>query len=332
MAKNTFLNEITTRARSGGLSRQEVVDAYEAGSGYRHERERVANVHTDHNTMITRILSYVGSGIVFLGIVILVAQFWEEIPVVGRVLITFGTGVVAYVVAVLCGMYDRLDYASRAFYLIAALCVPVGLVVIAEEFTSLGVYDMNLIISLMSALLFACTFFLVQKKTLILVVVIGFGTWFFFALTASILDMAGTFIVDEWKVFAYLTLVIGACYALFGYSFREREWSVLTPWLYSFGVLGILTSTVFLGGVWDVLFIGVVFGVLFLSIYLSSRSFLIFGALFLMIYIGKLTVQYFIDVVYWPVALVVAGLALIGVGYMTYSLYERFASHEDNTL
>jgi hypothetical protein len=43
-------------------------------------------------------------------------------------------------------------------------------------------------------------------------------------------------------------------------------------------------------------------------------------------YILKITGEYFADSLSWPVALMVAGFALIGVGYFTFYLRKKYFS------
>ena len=67
-----------------------------------------------------------------------------------------------------------------------------------------------------------------------------------------------------------------------------------------------------------------VFGALYLSVHLKSKSFLTFGTLFLMGYILKLTSEYFSDSLGWPLALVIAGLAMIAAGYLSLYLKRKY--------
>ena len=79
---------------------------------------------------------------------------------------------------------------------------------------------------------------------------------------------------------------------------------------------------------WEILFPGIVFGVVFLSVYLKSKSFLVFGSIYLMAYILKLTKEYFADSMGWPLALVISGLLLIGIGYAAFALNKKYIDSE----
>ncbi len=67
-------------------------------------------------------------------------------------------------------------------------------------------------------------------------------------------------------------------------------------------------------------------GTLFLSINLKSGSFLTFGTLFIMAYILKITAEYFTRGLGWPLALVIAGLMLIAIGYLSFYLKKKYIS------
>jgi ABC-type branched-subunit amino acid transport system permease subunit len=67
-----------------------------------------------------------------------------------------------------------------------------------------------------------------------------------------------------------------------------------------------------------------VFGVIFLSVYVKSKAFLVFGTIFLIAYILKLTSEYFSSGLGWPLALVLAGLAIMAVGYYAVRINKRY--------
>ena len=74
----------------------------------------------------------------------------------------------------------------------------------------------------------------------------------------------------------------------------------------------------------SVIYIGLNFGVLFLSVALKSRAMLVIGSLYLMGYILKITAEYFSDSLGWPISLVIAGFALIAVGYGTFRINQKY--------
>jgi len=135
---------------------------------------------------------------------------------------------------------------------------------------------------------------------------------------------------EQLDFYEYRVLLVGLTYILLGYSLARHKLKPLTGWLYSFGVLGFLGAALALGGwtpnqnmFWEISFPAFSLGAMFVSIYLKSRSFLIFGAIFLMAYLLKITAEYFTDTLGWPLALVLAGLALIGIGFGTFYMKKQ---------
>jgi len=173
--------------------------------------------------------------------------------------------------------------------------------------------------------------YVVFRKNVFTLFSILFGTWLFFSLTSFMIGGGAYF--DSWKFYEYRVLVAGITYILIGYAFSKNERASLSNFLYGFGILGFLGSALSLGGwepnqnvFWELIYPGLIFGALFLSVHIKSKSFLTWGTLFLMAYILKITSEYFSTGLGWPLALVIAGLSMIGVGYMSLSLKKKYLS------
>jgi hypothetical protein len=115
------------------------------------------------------------------------------------------------------------------------------------------------------------------------------------------------------------------------FAFADTPRRALSDLLYSFGSLAFLGAALSLGGwkpsqnaFWELVFPGLVFVVLYASVHLKSRPLLAVGSLFLASYLVKITNEYFKDSLGWPLALVISGLALMGVGYLTLRLKRRY--------
>ena len=154
-----------------------------------------------------------------------------------------------------------------------------------------------------------------------------FGSWTFFAATSWMLGGAPL----DWSFFEYRVLIVGFAYLMFAYSFSESEQAPLSGPFYALGIMGFLGSALALGGwtptqnvFWELIFPGLVFASLFLSVHLKTRALLTFGALYLMAYILKITAEYFTAGFGWPLSLVIAGLMLIAVGYLSVYLNRRY--------
>lgn len=323
MEKNELLQQIKDFAAQGLISKEELLAAYDTGTKGKTDYVSVRRLS------ISNILYFIGGGIVFIGISVLIWQNWKVLNIVTKILATLGSGVAAYFVGVLFSRYEKLDLVGQAFYFISALVIPIGLHVV---FDNVG-FDVGSrgTQSLISGILF-CTYLLsyfIFRKDIFIIFNIIFGTWLFFGFTNLLIGTKPLF--DDLKFIEYRVLLTGLSYMLLGYYFSQSKRRTLSGALYGFGVFGFLGAALALGGwspkqsiFWELAFPGLVFGIIFLSINLKSKAFLTFGSLYLMFYILKITAEYFTKGLGWPLALVLAGLSLIGIGYVTFYLNKKY--------
>ncbi|MDP3772319.1 MAG: hypothetical protein Q8Q94_03025 [bacterium] len=333
MEKQELLQEIRAAAADKKILRDEMIAAYDAGVG----------VPTAHPSLLKRmniadVLYFIGGAIVFIGIAILVGQHWDELDMPTRILATLGSGIAAYIVGVLLSRDERFGVVGTAFFFLSALIMPVGLSVVFDAAgLEVGSAGMQSVIAGILLVAYLASFF-VFPRTLFIVFSILFGTWLFFSFTSFLILNNPHLATAEF--FEYRVLAVGLAYVFLGYALREavattgeshEEYSALASWLYAGGVALFLGAALALGGwspnqnaFWEVIFPGLVFGVIFLSIYLHARSFLAFGSVYLMAYILKITAEYFSDTLGWPLALVLAGLCLIAIGYGAFRLNQNY--------
>lgn len=331
MNKEDVLRQIRQLSAQGLITKDEMAAAYDAGTrgdSKLAETQRVG---------ISSILYYVGGAIVFLGISVLVGQHWKALTDATKILSTLGSGIAAYLAGLFLSRNKRLEIASQAFYLISALVTPLGLHVAFDvaglDAGSAGVQSLISGILLVTYLLS----YVVHRRTVFTLFNVIFGTWLFFSFTSVLVgshpkswwDFSGFW----WDFCAYRVLCTGLAYGFLGYAFKDTSQRALTGALYGFGVFYFLGAALALGNwkpnqniFWELAFPGLVFGVMFLSVHLKSKAFLTFGSLYLMTYIMKITTEYFKDSLGWPLALVVTGLGLIGIGYLHVNLKQRYLS------
>lgn len=325
--KEEILQYIRTLAEQKIITRDELIEAYDSGSGTKQDIALIKKIG------IAEIFYYIGGAIVFLGISILLWQNWSILGFGTKVLATFGSGIAAYLVGLLLNRDTRTETVSSVFYLIYALVTPIGLFVIFDNAGfDVTIYSFQSLIS--GIMLFTCLLsFIISRKNIFTLFSIIFGTWLFFSLTSWMVDGLPSF--NNWKFYMYRILVTGITYILMGYSFSKNERAPLSGFLYSFGILGVLGAALILGEwtpnqnvFWELIYPILVFGALFLSIHIKSKAFLIWGTIFLMAYILKITAEYFSTGLGWPLALVIAGLAMIGVGYMSISIKNKYLTNK----
>ena len=321
--KEEVLQYIRTLAEQKVVTKEELTEAYDSGSGIK------ADVILTKKLGVAEILYYIGGAIVFLGISILLWQNWSTLGFGTKVLATLGSGIAAYFVGLLFSRDERTEAAGSAFYLISALVTPIGLWVVFDNagFDASSYESQSLISGIMLGTFLLSLF--VFKKSIFTLFSVLFGTWLFFSLTSWMVGGAPLF--NDWKFYMYRVLVVGIAYMLMGYAFSKDERAPLSGFLFGFGILGFLGAALALGEwkpnqnvFWELIYPALVFGALFLSIHVKSKAFLTWGTLFLMAYILKITSEYFSTGLGWPLALVIAGLAMIGVGYMSLSIKRKY--------
>ena len=344
--KQEILQFVKTIAEQNIITKEELQTAYDSGSGIvdnsivSNTEVMVAsqpdNIKTaDHvqakKIGVAEILSYIGGAIVFLGIAILVGQNWDTIGFLTKVLATLGSGIAAYIVGIIFIKDKRTESIAPALFLISALVMPVGFYVILDN----GGFDVNGygIQSFVSFILLIIYFlsYIVFKKNVFVLFSIIYGTWLFFSVT-SLLIGEGSF-VDTWQFYQYRFLVASVMYLIIAYSFSKTSRAPLSNFLYGFGVFGLLSTVLSLGGwspdqnvFWELLYPILISGVLYLSVVIKKGSFLLWGSVFLMIFILKITSEYFSAGLGWPFSLVIAGLSMIGVGYLSLNLKNKYLS------
>jgi hypothetical protein len=316
MNKQELLQELSSRLASGDLTRSEVLEAI------RPEQSE---------SRLSTILYYIGGGVVFLGMIFLIAQEWSHFGTAMKIFVTLGSGIAAFIMGVLFSGQERLGAAGPAFFLVAALLLPLGLLVTYDE-AGIDVDRLTAQIQI-GGILFAAYLgaYAVLRKNVLLAFSFIFGTWLFFALTDYM--VSGPPMIDDWSFINYRVLFTGLAFMLLGYSFVGSEREPLTGWLYAFGVLGFLGAGFALGewkpnqnAFWEAVYPGLVFGIILISTYIKSRIFLILGSIALGAFLTKITAEYFSDSLGWAFSLVLLGFFLMGIAYLAVRVNRRHIS------
>lgn len=289
------LEQIAALARQHGLSAADVVAAIDSLPGEAGGRSRGVLVH---------VLGVLGGTFVFAGICVFIALQWSDLNSAARVLITLGSGLVAFVLAVLATRDSRFDKAATPLFLAAAALEPTGMLVAFEEFGSGGDWRMaSLITSGTMAAQFIATFAALQRSTHLFLSIL-FGTMFFW----TALDLME---IDE----TVIAIVLGASMLLAAVGSDRGGRSAITPFWYFAG------SCAFLGGFFDAVertpleisFLAVAAGFVYASVLMHSRTLLAVATLAILAYTAWFTGEHFVDSVGWPLALVAFGLVLIAL-------------------
>ncbi len=272
----------------------------------------------------------IGAIIVLVGVIILIAQNWNEIGFIGRMLVTLGISVGAYLFGLsLRGPEHRII--SQVMFVVSALLAPLGSFVLLTEASVTITWEVQILLSSVLFIIFGSAL-LISKRNVLSLITIGFATWTYYTLGIKL--FGSNFFDTEFLKWA--TMLLGASYILIGYGYQSvlgisdtpdgKEKRRVQEVLYRFGVLAILGAGISIGGIFDLFFIAFIFAAFYGSVYLKSRTVLVLGALFLMAHIIKLTSIYFAQSIGWPIALIIVGFLVIAVGYMTLYLNKKYIS------
>ena len=318
--KEESLQFVTQVAQQNIATRDEVLDAYDAGLGE-------AATTASKKMSVSEVLYFVGALIVSIGVYFLVYNN-ETLDTMIKIIFTLFFGLLNFGIGVFLNSKKNLVSVSFAFFLISAFLIPFGLNIAFENAGSdVGLASTQTIISGITFVFFLAAQ-LIMKKNIFIFFSVVFGTWLFIAATDAII--MGPI---DWHFYAYRVLVVGLSYVFLGkFLTRDNQTAPLSGFLYAFGVLGFLGAAMTLGGwsptqniFWELIFPILVFGTLYLSVSMRVKSFLVFGTLFLMGYIGKITAEYFAEGLGWPIALMICGILVIGAGYLFVYIRKRYS-------
>lgn len=305
--KRDALQDIVDIATRHGLNAADITKALARESAFGTKRTGVAS----------RLFGYLGGIFIIAGLVVFTSMYWYAVGSAARVVITLGAGFVAYLVGLTMQSDPRYQPAATPLFLIAALLEPTGLFVMMIEYGHGG--DPQL------AVMFVCTVMVIQQGLTFRARPRGgllFATLFF--ATAGLGTTLDWLRLDK----GYIGLVVGIVLLLLTYVIGRTRHAAITPFWYFMG------SAIFFTGLFNLLLDGMFSALLLLAcsfmIYIStvvrSRTLLFTSTLATLGYIGYYSYRYFSHSLGWPVALIVMGFVLIGLGSLAMRLNRKYIS------
>ena len=273
---------------------------------------------------MTKMLYVLGAAIIVIGIIILVGQIWDDLGALGRIVITFGLGMLFAVLGSVLLKQKPNEKLGAVFHAIGGMLIPGGTLVLLSELNVETVSLWPVAISFGVIFIFYLLLNSVFRNAILTFFAIANGTAFTYLLVESIID--GKFYENR-DVHAYLTMAIGISYLLLARVFKAGKNKRLVGFLYFFGIAGFLSaafSRVFDSELWQFAYFFIIFAAMFLSVYLKSRSILAISTLFLIAHITYITNEYFADSLGWPLSLVLLGFIFIGLGYASVSINKKY--------
>lgn len=321
MDKNELLQELSHKLQTGEVSRGEVSKLLSLDNQSPHLSQPASSAFSRINLSFANILYTLGAAIVIIAIIFFVGQIWEDIGSVGRVMVTFGLGLV------LAGIGSNLLKDSShgvigvVFHIIAGFLIPGGTMVAIYEF---GTGSSSLMMPVLAFVLLAIFYSILanyHRQFVLTFFALANGTMSIYLLSQWLLEPSADF-------YAYLTMLVGACFVWLAQTFIATWNDRLVGFLRFVGTAAFLFAlftqvldTVAL----EVAYFAVLLGFFWLAQRLESRAVLIVATIGLIIHTSYITYEYFSDSVSWPLLLILLGFLFIGIGYYSHKLSQRFS-------
>ena len=265
--------------------------------------------------MLSKLLGYIGGIFVFAGIGVFISMYWGDFGSAARVIVTLGTGLVAFFMAITC-LHDRkYERAATPLFLISSFLQPTGILVMLQEYSSGGNYRHGILFMSAYMLIQQGATFWEKGLTVLVFSAILFGTIFF------------GYLFDLWDFNEKLIgIIIGSSLLCIAYALNRSKHLAIAPIWYFVGSALLLWSVfdAVKNTPFELIYLGLSALIIFLSTYVRSRTLLLVGTLSMLGYIGYFTAKHFANTVGWPVALVIIGIALIAMSSLAIRLNNKY--------
>ncbi len=304
-SKAEYLQEIIRIAVKHKITASEINDAFNSPHQKNQETET-----------LMKVFAYLSGIFIFSGVSIYIGTFWPNMTSILKILFTFGSGLVLYVMAILLSFYQQKNVQMLTpLFLTAAFFQTIGFFVTINEFN--GIINFKIASVLIFGILFTqqmLTFFKIKRPSLLFTAIL-----FWCLLILSLLNL--THVKDK-----IIEIVIGGSLIGIGYFLNKHHYKALTNfWIF-------IGSLLFLNGVFDVLrnskfemlFLGISGLMLYGSMLIRNRALLFTSTVSTLGYIAYFTHKHFMNSAAWPILLIVAGLICFGAGIIVIKIAKKY--------
>ncbi len=318
MNNQELLQELANRLRSEDISQAEVRKLLDEPA----TEDVAAKPSLIPANLITRLLFVIGAIFITLGVIYLVSQLWDDLNTFSRIGITLGLGIVFAGAGSWFLMQDSEREIGSVFHAIGGFMVPGGALITLDEMGTSFDTSWPVTLTIGMVFLFYLTLTALHKRVVLSFFCFANGTALAYLLLDSLVPTA------DGDLYDYLTMCIGASYLTYAHLFKE-DWNArLTPLLLFFGPIGFLGAgfaQIFDNILMEMLYPFLAFGAMVLSVaVLRSRLALTISTFAVISYIIYFTAEYFADSIGWPVALILLGFTIIGIGYFSINLNRKY--------
>jgi len=268
----------------------------------------VASIDKDNDqgnrSNLMRVLAYLGGIFLFAGIGLFIFMNWDEMNSAARIVITLGSGIAVFIMAIVAQQDERLQKATIPLFLLSAFLQGSGILVTFYEFNMYENWQ-HVILIMSGALSVQYILCYLKFRTSTLVFLTLLFVVFF---TGTVLDLLN---MDE----DFIAVTIGASIMLTCIGLDKTPHRVITPIWYLTGSIAFLCGAFELleNTVVEIAFLGLTTGMIYLSTVVRSRMLLFSGTVATLSYIGYFTSEHFVSSFGWPLALIAFGLIMISM-------------------
>lgn len=244
MDKEQLLQVLSTKISSGEITYDEMMSRFNL-TAVKTEvpitTSTTPTIKASSHFSVTNMLYVLGAVIVVVGIVLFTYQIWEDIGALGRISVTLGLGIMITAIGSILYKNIANNTLATVFHFIGGMLIPGGALVALYE------YNSTQFLPWPTALTFGCIFVfyivlnLIHKNPILTFFTTANGTAFLYLTVHAITDGR----LDNYtNLYAYLTIIIGACYILLASSFKNTWNEKLTPVFYFFGFVGVQIAAI----------------------------------------------------------------------------------------
>lgn len=322
MQKEELLQSLRESFQRGEITKEEVDRVFI-------RQDELEGDSKKHHFPVTKLLYALGIAIALLGLSTFIAQVWDSIGGVGRVVVTLGIGGVLAAFGSMLLQSKPESKIGLIFHFLGGVLIPGGVMVLLSELNIdfVSVWPFAITFTVLAGMYTALA--VVHKRALLTLFAIIFGTTAIYLITEAILP-GPSYRHDD--VYAYLTMAIGVSYLLAARAIKESWNKRLERVLEVVGGFGFYIAAftrVFDSGFWQFLYFLLIFGGLYLSVLFRSTRLLIISTLALVLHISYITGEYFANSLGWPISLIILGFIFIGLGYSSVTINKKFIKGEE---
>lgn len=274
-AREDALRHILDTMAGHGLTLEDVKTAQHS----RKKQERDKAAPSSKSETIMRLFAYIGASFIFAGIGIYIHTIWGGIGSAPRVVITLGTGFVAFILGLLFARNPRLEKAATPAHLIAFFMQPAGLFVLLHEYFGGGSPALGSVFVFgLLAVQQVFTFLALKRASALLYTVLY---------TLGLIGAAVSWL--DWHR-AFSTLVTGLGFFLLTVDLQKRApYKDLTPFFYILSVPMLLSGLYFYSytPVYDPFNLAVLLGFLMIAVLQNSKTLYVLSIICIVSYLAR---------------------------------------------